>query len=264
MGQSFGYGSVTELGFVGFETKLHEGEWKTIDAEHVANASGVIAGDVGALLALPMLKRRALAAIDGLAKVLAGQSLGVEVDDAWDRAQTRLDAELALKATDDDANVAAAAQRARGALLAGKGTAQNNYEWKDEVSFGRTQVRLAATEPLASDVVLLGVKGTITRIGAATEALAKIVDAANAGERTASRSRMVRVAWTECVSSFNGVHDDLEWLRENTAPGKQRERIVRLLAPFERLLEDCRERSAPASSTAEPAKPVANPSKPTG
>jgi hypothetical protein len=260
MGQSYGYGSVSEQGFVAFEKSLEEGAWQAVETKRLLGADKLLAKGLDGLGVLAMGKLRVRGAIDALAQALAGQSSAGVLDTAWDRLQTRLDAELALKATDEDEGVVAAAKRARAVLLAGEGTAQTQFTHKDEVTFGRTQVRLAKTQPLAADVALLGVASTIARIGDATEALAKALG--GDGDRALARSLQVRGAWTNCVAAFNGVHDDLAWLLANTAPGAEREKVSALLAPFERLLDDHKERGAPVAKEKAPSdEPV---TKPTG
>lgn len=263
MGQSYGYGSVTEQGFVGFEMRLSEGAWSAVDVKGLASADGTLEHAVAKLGVLPMSKLRVREAIAVLVGALAGQSAAADLDDVWDRVQTRLDAHLALKAADDDAAVAAAARRCRGALLAGNGTAQTQYTLRREVDFGRTQVKLAATKPLADDVALVGIAATIKRVAETTEALAKEVPE-GAGDRPRGRAVQIRAAWSGCVAAFNGVHDDLTWLLAHTLAGAERERVAELLAPFEALLEDNMERSAP-SKTTEDAPPADDKNtKPTG
>ncbi len=247
MGQSYGYGSVTEQGFVGFERSLSEGAWRAVDVKGLANEDGTLERGVEKLGVLPMSKLRVRDAIAVLVSTLAGSSAAGELDDAWDRVQTRLDAHLALKATDDDEAVAAAARRCRGALLAGNGTAQTQYTLRKEVDFGRTQVRLAATKPLADDVALVGIAATIKRVAETTEALAKEVPE-GAGDRPRGRYAQIRAAWNGCVAAFNGVHDDLAWILAHTPAGPERERVAELLAPFEALLEDNTERNAPRTA----------------
>ncbi len=262
MGQANGYGSVTEQGFISFEKSLGEGAWHGVDTKGLTNAQGTLERGIDKLAVLPMCKLRVHEAIAVLVSAMAGSSLALVLDAAWDRLQDRLDAQIALKATDDDEQVVAAAKRARSALLSGDGTAQKRFSLKDEVDFGRTQVKVSAAEPLADDVALLGIGPTIKRIGEATEALAQAVPAGEAGNARA-RSVQIRAAWSGCVSAFNGVHDDLVWLRDHSAAGAERERASALLAPFEALLVDHRERSAPAQASAEkppvdnkPAQPV--------
>ena len=250
MGQSNGYGSVTEQGFIGFEKNLSEGAWHGVDTKGHTNAQGILDRGVDKLGVLAMCKLRVREAVAVLVSAIAGPSVAVELDAAWDRLQDRLNAEIALKATDDDEQVVAAAKRARSALLSGDGTAQKRFSLKDEVDFGRTQVKVSAAKPLADDVALLGIGPTIKRIGEATEALALAVPAGEAGN-TRARSVQIRAAWSGCVSAFNGVHDDLVWLRDHSAAGAERERASALLAPFEALLEDHRERSAPVQTSAE-------------
>lgn len=251
MGQSYGYGSVTEQGFVGFEKTLSEGAWRAVDVKGLAGADGTLEHGAAKLGVLPMSKLRVREAIAVLVGALAGQSAAADLDDAWDRVQTRLDAHLALKAADDDEAVAAAARRCRGALLAGNGTAQTQYTLRKEVDFGRTQVRLAATEPLASDVALVGIAPTMKRVSETTEALAKEVPE-GAGDRPRGRAVQIRAAWAGCVAAFNGVHDDLTWLLAHMPAGAERARVAELLAPFEALLEDNKERNAPSKTEVAP------------
>ena len=250
MGQSNGYGAVTEDGFVSFELKLGEGAWHGVDTKGLTNTKGALAHGIEKVGALALCKLRIARAIADLVGAMAGQSRANALDAAWDRLQDRLEAEIRVKATDEDPEVVAAAERARTVLLSGDGTEQKSFTYKDEVDFGRKQVKVAATKPFADDVALLGLGATIKRIGEATEALAEAVPAGDGGNARA-RSLQIRAAWTGCVTAFNGVHDDLVWMRDHTAPGVERERVIALLAPFEALLEDHRERSAPAPSSNE-------------
>lgn len=260
MGQSNGYGAVTEDGFVGFELKLGEGAWHKVDTKGLTDAKGALAHGVEKLGALALCKLRLARAIAELVGAMAGQSRANALDAAWDRLQDRLEAEIRVKATDEDPEVVAAAGRARSVLLSGDGTEQKSFSYKDEVAFGRKQVRLSATKPFSDDVALLGLGPTIKRIGEATEALSEAVPAGEGGNARA-RSLQIRAAWAGCVAAFNGAHDDLVWMRDHTAPGAERERVVELLAPFEALLEDHRERNAPTQSSGEKppvTKPVEN------
>ncbi len=259
MATTNGYGVVSEQGFVGFEAKLSEGAWRTVDVKPWVTKTGELHGAITEVPALVLAKVRMVSAIGDLARALAGQSLAGERDAAWDRMQERLAAEIALKATDDDPSVVAAAVRARAALLLGEGTGQTNLTHRAEVEHGRTQVRLAATAPLSADIARLKLGPTLDRVKETTDALEAALRDTD-GDRTTPRSRQIRAAWSACVVAFNSAHDQLDALFELTPSGPARDQVAALRVPFEHLLADHRERVVKAVTAVE----NGTPGKPTG
>jgi len=160
-----------------------------------------------------------------------------ELDAAWDASERRLYHRICCSAEDRDPAVRAAAERLRGALLSGNGTAQTNLTYDEEVDFGRHQVALMSKGAVAQDVQACGLAGAREEIAEVTEALARGLGRAPGEKRSGSRYHRIRAARSACAAAFNGIHGEIAWFIGNMSPGKARTRAEKLLAPFQALLE---------------------------
>lgn len=233
---SYGYGNIPARGFLGFEPELESGAWGEINTkkhEEAARADGA------ALLAAPQLVAMKLRMRFGIAAVLAafGATPLTKLDEAWDATQRRLFHRIAVHVDDPDADLRARADRLFSQLLSGTGIAQTRLDYDDEVDWGRRQVAL--TKPggaLAEDAKKLRLGDVLAEVATTTEALAKGLGR-EAGTTRKPPSRKLRDAVAECAASFNAVHEALVFYAGRTAPGPERDRLLALVAPLERLLE---------------------------
>jgi hypothetical protein len=255
----YGYGNVTDRGFVAFGEELEQGAWGEVAIGKLLDKAR---GNAAALLDAPqpvVWKVRLRIAIDGVVAALGAASL-VDLDGAWDACQRRLFHRIGAGVDDKDKAIRAASDRLRAGLLLGNGTGQTQLDYDQEVDFGLQQLALTkAGGPLAADAKKLGIGDVLGDIDAATAALAKGIGRSGGAKRKAP-SRALREAMTACVAAFNGVHDALVWLVEGTAPGEGRDRLSALLAPLDALLERHPRGAAPVADEA-PAGP-ADPPKP--
>jgi hypothetical protein len=184
------------------------------------------------------LKLRATWSIAALRDAVgAGSEVLVQLDDAWDSLQRKLNFSLGLAGEDKDKDNRDAAARLRDVLLLGNGTAQTTLGWNEEVDFGRQQVELTAKGALAEDAKKVGVQPLLAEISAATEALSCGLGRGSGQRRAGTRAARVREALAECAAAFNGIHSDLEWLIAHAEPGEARARLEQMLAPFQALLD---------------------------
>lgn len=230
----FGYSRVTDKGFLAFGTDLSEGAWQDIDAAPYETDEGLAALDPARVTPQVLWKVRLLWALRVLARALGVDSLDKH-DAEWDSAQRALAHFLAAAAEHPDPAHRQAARRLQGALLQQGGTGQTQLGYDHEVDYGRHQVILAAAPEHAPDVALLGAAAHLARIDQATEALGRALGRAPGQNRAPPRSRRIRDALATCSSTFNGVHEEIAWLRDTSA-GPTRARLAELLAPLEALL----------------------------
>jgi hypothetical protein len=246
----FGYGTVPDRGFVGFERELGDGGWKAISTESYEddwNKSAAL------LLEAPhpvVWKLRLRKGIGAIVAALGTVPLST-LDAAWDASQRRLFFHIAIGVDSEDAAVRAAADRLRSQLLIGAGTAQTQLDYDDEVDFGRQQVKLTSPGgPLAADAKKVNLGDALADVAKTTEALAKGLGRAEGSKRKAP-SRQLRDAVAECAASFTAVHQDLTFFLEHTPPGPERDHLASLLKPLEELLA----RRAVTPATPEKAEP---------
>ncbi len=188
---------------------------------------------------------------------MLGSSTAVvtERDAEWDSAQRALNLCLATAAEHKDPAVREAAGRLRGALLKGAGTEQTTLSYDEEVDYGRQQLLRAAKDPLAADAKKIpGLRDHLARIDEATEALAKAIGRGPGQKRAAAPSKRLREAMSACVTAFNAIHDEIAWTVEHTPPGKVRDHLEALHAPFLALLDRY---PPPAKSSGEGGTPPA-------
>lgn len=245
----YGYGNVSEKGYMAFTHDLSEGAWASVDISTYDNPERLLPADP---LQVPRdieLKLRATWAIATLRDALgASPEVLAGLDGRWDATQRKFNHILGAAAEDNNAAVREAAQRCRGALLEGNGIAQTIRTYDKEVDFGRNQVALMSSGPLVADVTLLDLAAIRAEIHQATEALAQGIGRAPGEKRDLPRFERIRATRAACATAFNGIHQDLCWLIEHTPAGAVRTQLEALLAPFEALLS-----RYPASSTGDTA-----------
>jgi hypothetical protein len=234
----YGYSFVSDKGFIAFAHDLSEGAWKDISIKKYDVPDRMPSLS---LLEAPRpvaWKLRATWAIATLREIMGGVSAEVlaQLDGDWDSAQRKLYHHLGSASEDKDAAKREAAERLRGALLRGGGTAQTTMAYDDEVDFGRQQLALLRSDPLAAAAKKVGLAAVIKQVEEATEALAKALGRGPGQKRSAPRSIRLREALTECSVAFNWIHQDLVWTAEHTPPGPSRTELDNLLAPFTALL----------------------------
>lgn len=254
---SFGYGNLTDRAYVGFEPVLEQDAWKSVVTQ---SYDSVTADNVAALMVAPLLvnyKLRLRLSIGSIIAALGATPL-TQLDESWDGSQRRLFHRIAIHLDARDRDTRAAAERLSSQLLLGTGVAQTQLDFDAEVDFGRKQIALTQEGgPLAEDAKKLGLTDALAEVQAATEALAAGLGRDTAGGRKAP-SRRLREALNECSAAFNAVHDGLAWLIDHAPPGPERDQLVALVTPLERLLE----RNAPAPvKEATPAEPAKDPAK---
>jgi hypothetical protein len=183
-------------------------------------------------------KVRATRAITALRDAIGATAEELEqLDGTWGSLQRKLNFSLGIAAEDKDGPTREAATRLRDALLLGNGTAQNALGWEEEVDFGRQQLALTATGPLAADATKVGIKPLLQDIDTATEALAHGLGRGPGQKSASSRATRRREALVECTTAFNSIHDELAWFVANTEDGEARAKLEQMLAPLQALLE---------------------------
>ena len=262
----FGYSKVTDKAFSAFAYDLSEGAWKDISIKKYVDAAD---RKPPTLLDAPrpaVWKLRATWAITDIALALGVASAEVlaQLDRDWDAAQRSFNSFNTSALDDADPEVRAAAERIGTVMLDDGGTAQTGWGYEDEVDFGRNQILVAAQEPVAADLKKLGAQKHLKRIAETTEALAKGLGRGPGEKRAPTRSKQIREAMRACTTTFNVIHEDLEWLIDHTPPGKQRDELEKLHAPFLALLErhPGPEGSTGAPEEQPPQEPAKDPSKP--
>jgi hypothetical protein len=261
----YGYGFVTDKGFIAFAHDLEEGAWKEVSIKKYNVADQV---PIALLLEAPrpvVWKARATWSIDALSAAMdiASADRLAALDGDWDSAQRALHLYLSLGAENRDMAHRAACGRLRAALLVGAGTEQTGYGYDTEVDFGRKQLSMARKPPLADDAKRISAGPYLKRIEESTDALAKGLGRGPGQKRAAARSKRIREAMVGCTTAFNAIHDEVGWLIEHTPAGRHREQLEALHTPFLALLERNPPRALPTSDEedgegdATPAKPPA-------
>lgn len=254
-----GYGSLADRAFVAFGNELEDGAWKDIVTKKY---EGDAKESAAALLAAPQPVVWKLRLRFGIGSIV--QALGVptiaSLDAEWDSAQRRLFHRIGAGAEAKDPAVRAAAARLAERLLSGSGTGQTQLDSDGEVDFGRNQIAITQSGPLAADVKKLKIEDALEDIKKATEDLAAGVGR-SAGQKRKAPSKALREAVAECAGSFNAVHEQIGWFLNRTPKGTERDTLTALLAPLEALLA----RGTPApSAQAGPVDPGAPPADPAG
>lgn len=184
---------------------------------------------------LALIKAAVLRDVQELSAALNGTFEGaLPADVVWDKEQHRLSLLLAVAAADDDPARVAAAQVLQRDLLSGRGTAQTQLPFDEEVAFGVRQRELAAQEPYKAHIALLGLGAQLQRIQLATEALDAALKAGQAANAV-SRSVRLRNALTDARETLQWAHRTLAQLAKKAHTKPDRERVAALLAPFTKL-----------------------------
>jgi len=259
----YGYSYVTDRGFTSFARELSEGAWKDISIKKL-DTDGDSPVAKSSLLDAPLpvvWKLRATWSIRMLARAMGVTSADalLGLDGEWDSSQRALNLALLTAAEHRDAERRAAAERLRTALLLGSGTAQTQLSYEKEVDFGYSQLDLADKPPLAADVKATGIKPHLDRIREATDALATGLGRVPGQRRAGTRARRIREALAACSTAFNTIHDQLAWVLEHTAPGKDREELEALQAPLLALLDRYPPRAKTAAEEVEDDETEAEP-----
>lgn len=248
---AYGYSYVAQEGFVAFRGELNGGAWGAIDIQPFrlddAKPAGLSVLDAPRRVAWKLCLGWAIALLtDEAGTVTADEQASADV--AWDLSERRLSLQVAVHEASEDPAEVAAAGRIRSALLSGSGTAQTVLAWEKEVDYGRNQVTLATTAPLAADIKLLKLEPFIEDVSKKTEALAAAIGRGS-NKSTDTRTNRVRAANAECRQAFNRVHDDIVWHREHTSDPAQIKLLTELEAPLLSMLE--RYPASPAKPTEE-------------
>jgi hypothetical protein len=246
----YGYSYVTDKGFGAFAHDLSEGAWKDVAIKKYDAPDQMPAAP---LLEAPRpvaWKLRALWGIGRLNEAIGGSPTEVlqKLDAEWDSSQRALNLFLGAAVEHPDQAHREAGLRLRKALLSGEGTAQTILSLDAEVDFGRHQMMITATKPLADDVKKVGIAAHLKRIGEATEALATGIGRSPGQSRAAAPSKRLREAMAGCTTAFNAIHDELSWLIEHTPAGDDRAHLEALHAPFLALLDRYPPRESPAQA----------------
>jgi hypothetical protein len=184
---------------------------------------------------LALIKTAVLRDVQELAAALNGTFEGaVPADVDWDKAQTQLARRLAVEEVSDDAARVDAARVLQRDLLSGRGTAQTQLAFAEEVAFGVRQRELAAQEPYKTYIALLGLSDQIERIKQTTIALDTALKAGKAAGST-SRAARVKAALTAARETLQWAHRSLDQLAKKAHTKHDRERAAALLAPFTQL-----------------------------
>ena len=249
---SNGYRSVDDKGYLSFEKEFEGGPWKDVSIKKYDSKEMLAESP---LMSTPLAVKWKLTATWGIRSLVEAMSVGntVELDGEWDAAQRSFSAGVAAEEDHQDAAHRAAAGRLRSALLSGAGTLQTQLDLDKEVDFGEKQLRLAEEKDLAADVKLTGLGPKLERIRAATLALGKGTGRVPGKNRAPARWARVRDALQECSAAFNGIHDDLVWSIAHTPSGPERDKLEKLLEPFQSLLDRYPATAAPAKAEPAPA-----------
>ncbi|WP_437586003.1 hypothetical protein [Sorangium sp. So ce1000] len=234
----YGYSFVPDRGFSAFSRDLDGGAWRDVAIKKYDTPDRMPPQLVEAPRPVAW-KLRATWCIAALDEALGIASAGdlAALDAEWDAAQRALHHFVASAEEGEDAAVREAATRVRAVMLKGNGTEQTRLGYDAEVDFGRSQMA-AAKRSMEADVKKIGAGAHLKRIDKATEALARGIGRGDGEKRPGTRAKRVRAATSGCVTAFNAIHDEINWLLAHTPPGdKQRQLLEALHAPFLALLE---------------------------
>lgn len=246
---TYGFARVDADGFLGMLAVLRQGAWAEVplpaSSDQPTTEWNLLSQEVRA-------KVRLTEALGLLRQAVGAEDRAVELDQAWDRLQRRLDGMLTADTYHDDPDRQAAAQRLRKLLTLGNGTGQTGLSFQAEVDFGNRQALLVGHE-CAADVALLGYGPLFVSIDAATRALAAVLGR-NDGSGRAVRSERLRDALSRCVTAFNLTLAELDEGLARLPDGPVRARYAALQAPLRALLD--RTPAATATPPADPATPA--------
>ncbi|WP_437596202.1 hypothetical protein WMF28_26845 [Sorangium sp. So ce590] len=233
----YGYSFVPDRGFSAFSRDLDEGAWKDVSIKKYDTLDRMPPQLVEAPrpVAWKLRATWCIAVVDEALGIGSASELAA-LDAEWDAAQRALHHFVASAEEGEDPAVREAATRIRSVMLKGNGTEQTRLGYDAEVDFGRFQAA-AARKSMEADIKKIGAGAHLKRIEKATEALAKGIGRGGGEKRPGTRAKRLRAATSGCVTAFNAIHDEITWLLAHSAPGKQRQQLEALHAPFLALLE---------------------------
>lgn len=209
---NYGFGYVTEDGFLSFRKELEKGALGAIDITPYTNPDAPLSS-FGAPLPV-RLKLKLVRGIEEVEKArLPPAKLTVEQIDRlkWDPPQRNLDDETRVYLSRKDPTKKAAALTIREHFLQGGGRAQTRLPPAQEVILGRKQVLMARGQ-FKDLIALLNLEEVIDDIDLATEELAEALGEGAFG-LAPSQAKVLRQrrALSACARSFNDVLTDIDW-----------------------------------------------------
>lgn len=231
-----GYGYVEEKGFVSFSSAFGEGGWQGIDIQPYDSEEMIAKAP---FVTTPVAVQWKLSGTWGIRTLVRSMSVGnnAELDSEWDAAERSFAAGVAAEEDHKDPAHRAAAGRIRTALLSGAGTSQTILELDGEFEFGKQQLVLAEEKALAEDLKLTDLGPKLDRIREATVALGEGIGRAPGKNRAPARWLRIRDALQECIGAFTSIHHGLEWAIAHSPSGPERDKLEKMLEPFQALLE---------------------------
>jgi hypothetical protein len=233
----YGYRNVKDTALLAFSDELSRGAWGAIDLTGLVGEDGKPVRPLEELTTLVELKLRLTRGIGSLAKAIAASDATTGIELIWDNKQRAFVTRITLATLEGGAEDKKTAARILAALTAGGGLAQTGYSHDAEVDFGRKQIRLAAEPNLRADLSSLGLLPSIDEISVATENLAVAIGRDGSGSRKLSPSHQISKELSSCITSFTGVHSQLDWLAQVAASDEDRRRIDDLRKPMSDLLQ---------------------------
>lgn len=255
MANGYGFSGLSQHVIAGLRESLDQGPWAALKTARFERDDEAPPNLLDAPRAVAW-KLQLMWPLDRLLKAMAPGAATDTLDQSWDRVQRRLAAMVTAAENDEDPAVVAAARRVRASMLMGDGTGQTQIAQPEEVSFGRTQLRLAKDERLSKDLALLKLGALVDDVKKTTDALAKALGMSDGEKRPLSPSDRVRVAMSECVQALNDVTRSMDWHRDHLPEGDARAQVTALRATLEALLDQAREEPVAKAPPANPTPPA--------
>jgi hypothetical protein len=257
----YDFSIVTDKGFNAFLHDLAAGAWRDVSIKRYDTLSRMPST---LLIEAPrpvVWKVRATWAITTLKYALGSTSAEMldELDAEWDAAQRCLSLALSAALDRQDPAQRRAASRLLEAFRAGSGAEQSGYGYDEEVDFGRYQLAITESGPLAEEAERLDLGEHRKRIHETTEALARAIGRTPKQARSSLRSRRVREALAGCATSFSVISEEMTWLLAHTPEGEAKRHLELLRAPFLALLDRY---AVHANATAELRRTTDRPTRP--
>ncbi len=233
-----GYSSVPLVGFAGFGEVLQEGTWATIAVPDVLLRGPLDLAALDRLGTLAQWKVRLQRATHAAVSISAAAQPLAELDATWDNAQHRLAllVEFAECATNPAMQAAGTRLRARLMPPVVGVNAPTLLAYTKEVYYGQAQIAAARQPNVQADIALAGLSECMSQVTAATYALAEGIGLTGGTSRLLTNRAEVRATRTVCVSVFNRVHGDMEWLLANSAESPWRSTVAMLCQSLTDLL----------------------------
>lgn len=241
--------NISDDSYLAFDQKLKEGEWGSIDISSLDNPHQAL----DAPFKIPIEQRmklrlvwgrRSLAQAKGIYE--AGSRLET-LDDNWDNAQKRFHFRLKAEEISKDPARRAAASLLHPLLTRGSGLEQTTYTYPEQVRFGYLQQSFFDEKnhpEVVAALSLLGLSEEIKDIKESTDELAQGLGMTLEEGPSEPPYKVLKAARLSCrdafALTFTQLQDELAYSR----PGEDRERLQRLLAPLESLLQEASPRRA--------------------